>query len=58
MKSTTEDTEGTEVAKRQWMDGARHGTDVGLELAIKILTEFRDSMRQKFEEAQETKEAK
>lgn len=53
MKDLT--TETTEAAKRQWMEGARHGTDVGLDLAIKILTEFRDSMRKKFDEAQKTK---
>lgn len=52
MSLTTEDTERTEVAKRNWLDGARHGTDVGLDLAIKILTEFRDSFLKKIDESQ------
>lgn len=31
--------------KSVWMDGARHGTEIGLDLAIKLLTEFRDAAR-------------
>jgi hypothetical protein len=40
--------------KSVWLDGARHGTEVGLDLAIKILTEFRDSIRKKLDGAKET----
>jgi hypothetical protein len=57
---TTKDTEGTEEAKSLWLAGVRHGTMAGIDLAIQVLTEFKEEILKRLEAqaAESTEEAK
>lgn len=43
-----------------WLAGARHGTMAGIDLAIQVLTEFKEEIRKRLEAqaAEPTEEAK